>query len=227
LTPAAELLARFNRKSEALEFWEARVKAVPWDYNASVQLAIAKSDSATLRTLAANNQVPYPARVDATKASPGATNLGSGELDLLASSTPLQPSAAGQPYYYHARLKAAQQTNDPAIRIELLRGAIAIDPNPPDPKLELFRMRFQANQFEQAIAVFRERAPDKTVSRDMATAYRKLGDLERARQLLVMLNEKKELAEVDAELQRRAANAQRMPHVHDGLDQTQPVRPRV
>ena len=38
LTPAAELLAKFGRKTEAIEFWEARVKAAPWDTDASVQL---------------------------------------------------------------------------------------------------------------------------------------------------------------------------------------------
>ena len=59
LTLAAELLGRFNRKTEALEFWEARAKAAPWDHDTAIQLAIAKSDAGALRRLAANNQARY------------------------------------------------------------------------------------------------------------------------------------------------------------------------
>jgi hypothetical protein len=227
LTPAAELLAKFNRKTEAAEFWQARVKAAPWDSNAGLRLALSRSDRTTLLSIAANNQAPYASRVEAAKAATGGTNLGSAELELLAASTPLQLTAVEKPYFYHARLQAARQTSDAATRIDLLRGAIAVDPNPPDPKLHLFRTHFQANQFEQAVAIFREGSPDKTVTRELATAWRKLGHLERARPLFASLNDKTEVAAIDAELQRRAENTQRMPRVHDGVDQPQPVRPRI
>jgi len=225
LTLAAELLARFNRKTEALAFWEARAKAAPWDHDTAIQVAIAKSDAAALRTLAADNQARYASRVTAAKAlaPTSGSGLGSGELDILASAT---TASVEKPYYHHARLKAATQTSDPATRIRLFRDAIAIDPAPPEPKLELFREHYQANQFEHAIAVLRESVP-VTVRRDMAIAYRKLGGLERARQFFVLAEDKAQIAAIDAELQRRSENTKRMPHVHDGVNQTQPVRPRV
>jgi hypothetical protein len=240
LVPAAELLARFGRKTEAIEFWDARVKAVPWDLSAATQLAIARNDVATLRMLASGNQTPYPSRVDAAKAIPGATGLGSRELDLLASSVPITTVAAEQPYFYHARLRAAGQKTDAAARIQLLRGAVAIDSMPVEPRVQLFRTLFEANQFEQALAVFRGQIPEQTPAdralllRQIATAHRNLDQLDQARRYLTLLanagtqqDVRSEMAAIETELKRREENRSRMPHIHDGVDQTQRVRPRV
>jgi tetratricopeptide (TPR) repeat protein len=242
LRPAAELLARFKHRTEALPFWVIRTKAVPWDYDSRVQTANAQDDRATLRRLAADNQVHYASRLQAASllAVSNATGLGSGELDLLASSAPVSPAAAEKPYYYAARLKVAERATDPAVRIQLLRGAIAIDPVPLAPRLQLFRTHFQESQFERALAVFRGQLPQEDSSeriailRDIAAAYRKSGNLEQARQFLVRLgnidpkqNVKAELASLDAELRRIQENQRRMPRVHDNLDQTERVRPRV
>jgi cellulose synthase operon protein C len=244
LNSAAELLARFNRINEAVEFWDKRVKAAPWDFDAAVHLANAKNDTATLRTIAIDNQAPYSSRTQAAKAlaKVGATGLGSAELDALASSTVIDPD---KPYFYEARLKAAMQTNDPALRIRLLRGAIAVNPTPPTPRVQLFQAYFQAGQFEQAIAVFREQIPQEeaflrnieeraSLARDLAAAHRKLGNLEQARRYLLMLaridpkqNVKPEIVSLDAELRRIEENQRRMPHVHDNADQTEKVRPRI
>ena len=238
LTPAAELLAKFGRKTEAIEFWEARVKAVPWDTDASVQLAQLKNDSVALRRLASDQQVRYESRAKAAGTT-NATGLGSGELDLLASNTPISAAAAEKPYFYHARVKAAAQTNDSASRIRLLRGAVVIDPVPTAARVDLFRALFQANQFEQAVGIFRNQVPQeemysKSVARDLATAYRKLGQLDSARRFLLMLsnldpttNVKAEIAGIDADLKKLQENQRRMPRVHDNLDQTDRVRPRV
>lgn len=227
LTPAAELLAKFNRHAEAREFWEARVKAVPWDYNAATKSAIAKSDAATLRNIAATNLSPYASRVEAAKASRGGATLGSGELDALASTAPIPVASIEKPYYYDARLRAAEQSTDTATRVRLLRDAIAIDPTKTNDRVSLFRAYYQSNQFEQAVSLFGRAAPDKTITRELATAYRKLGDLERARPLLIQLNDKAEIAAIDAEMERRNENRRRAPQVHDGVDQPLPVRPRI
>lgn len=223
------------------------MKAVPWRLDAVVRLATAKSDMTTLRRVAADNQAPYSSRTQAAKAlaKTNATGLGSAELDALASSATSLVSDVEKPYFYEGRLKAAALTNDLASRIRLLRGAIAISPAQPAPRIQLFRAHFQAGQFEQAIAVFRDQIPQEetflrnveeraSLTRDLATAHRKLGNLDQARRFLVMLatidpkqNVKPEIAALDAELKRIQENQQRMPHLHDNVDQKDPVRPRV
>jgi thioredoxin-like negative regulator of GroEL len=147
---------------------------------------------------------------------------------------------AEKPYYVIARLKAAENAGDTATRARLLKGAVASDPSPIEPRLKLFSAYMQANRFDNALAVFRGQAPQEEVPdraaivRDIAVAHRKSGHLEQARQFYRMLGNldsgqdvKAELASIEAELQRLQQNQRRMPHVHDNLDQTQRVRPRV
>ena len=240
LSPAAALLARFNRTAEAIEFWQQRVKAVPWDFEAALQLARATNANPQLQQIASNAHAPYETRAEAAKAlaSQNATGLGSAELDLLASSTPITVAAAERPYFYHARIKAASQAGDATARIRLLRGAIAVNPAPAAAKVQLFRTHMAANQFEQALAVFREQLPDvedrATLVRDMANAHRKVGNLPQARRYLTQLSNldprqdwKVEIAAVDAELKRLEENQRRMPKIHANIDQENRVRPRV
>jgi Tfp pilus assembly protein PilF len=240
LSPAAALLARFNRNTEAIEFWQQRVKAVPWDFDAALHLARATGAVPLLRQIAANPNGAYEIRVEAANAlaPQNATGLGSAELDALASTIPITVAAAERPYFFHARVKGATQTNDATARIRLLRGAIAINPAATSTKVQLFRTHLTANQFEQALAVFREQTPDvedrATLAREMATAHRKAGNLAQAKRYLTLLanidpkqDMKAEIAAVDAELRRIEANERRMPKIHGGIDQEQIVRPRV
>jgi cytochrome c-type biogenesis protein CcmH/NrfG len=124
--------------------------------------------------------------------------------------------------------------------MRLLETAVAVDPAPIEPRLLLFRTYMQANRFENALAVFRGQAPQEeaperaAIVRDMAAAYRKSGQLEQARQFYRMLGNldprqdvRADLASIESELQRIQQNQRRMPQVHDNLDQTQRVRPRV
>ena len=107
-----------------------------------------------------------------------------------------------------------------------------MNPAPTAPRLQLFQTLFQAGQFDQAVSVFRD--PPASLARDLATAFRKLGNLDQAKRYLLMLaridtkqNVKSEIASLDAELQRIQENQRRMPHVHDNVDQTDRVRPRI
>jgi tetratricopeptide (TPR) repeat protein len=240
LVPAAELLAKFNRSAEAVEFYQQRVKAVPWDLAAGVNLARVNKDYATLRRIATNASASYETRAEAAEAlaSQNATGLGSAELDALASASPISLAAAERPYFYRARVKAAAQTKDAATRIRLLRGAIAVLPSPTGPRVQLFRAHIDANQVEQALAVFNDQLPDvaerSALAREVATAHRKGGNLAQAKRFLSMsasLDPKQdvqaELAAVDAELKRIEENERRMPRIHANLDQQEKVRPRI
>jgi hypothetical protein len=68
LTPAAALLERFNRNTEAAEFLQQRVKAVPWDLEAALHLARATNAYPVLREIAASPNARYEVRVQAANA---------------------------------------------------------------------------------------------------------------------------------------------------------------
>ena len=80
LQPAAALLTRFNRHSDAVAFLTERVRAVPWDAAARVALgranraagsAAAESRQA-LAGVAGSTETSYDVRADAAKALSGA-----------------------------------------------------------------------------------------------------------------------------------------------------------
>jgi len=154
LTDAAGLLARTGHTAEALPFLTDRVRAVPWDFEAKVQLGKLK-DPAMLRTVAESNDARYETRVEAarflgeSKASPLATNCA--ELNLLSGPSPIPPSSAEKPYFYHARLAAALSA-DSAAKMRLLQSAAAIAPENDWPKLELFNEAYRAKRYQTAVA---------------------------------------------------------------------------
>ncbi|HKS96279.1 MAG TPA: hypothetical protein VJV74_09110, partial [Terriglobia bacterium] len=79
LTAAAELLSKYGHAPEALEFLSARVKAVPWDDQARVELAKTEmaahhgSPSESLSSVAASSLAPYSTRAGAAEALAGST----------------------------------------------------------------------------------------------------------------------------------------------------------
>jgi len=143
LMPAAALLEKTGHAAEAREFLTARAKAVPWDMEARARLG----DLAAARS----PEAPYEVRVVAARLA-GGTNLGSAELDLLAARAPIPPQAAEQPLFYHARLRAAGETRDSGLRMALLRGAIGIQPEPKQPRLDLFRAALASRSWHVAMA---------------------------------------------------------------------------
>lgn len=164
LADAAELLNKTGHAAEALEFFSDRVRAVPWDMAARAQLgrlrvAMGKDREAgiqMLRAAAESSEAPYDVRASAarflgeTKAAVLAT--ASTELNLLSSPAPIPVSGAEKPYFYRARIAAATQSSDPAVKIRLLEGAAAIEPNADDAKLALFDAAYRAKRYQAAIA---------------------------------------------------------------------------
>jgi Tfp pilus assembly protein PilF len=155
LESAASLLDKFGREKEALEFRNTRAQAVPWDKASLVLLQAGKGDAPALRTLAASPDTPYANRIEAAaalaKVSTDKPALGSGELDLMASGTPIDAAASERPYYWNARMKAATQATNNDVKIRLLRGALEIDPQSNVPRLPLFQAAMALNRNMTAI----------------------------------------------------------------------------
>src|SRR5260370_33424893 len=74
------------------------------------------------------------------------------ELNLLSGTAPIPPASAEKPYFYRAKVAAASQSNDLAVRIRLLQGAASIEPNVEDIKLQLFDADYRAKRYRTAIA---------------------------------------------------------------------------
>ncbi len=142
LEPAAALLNKYGRKTEARQFLSERVKAVPWDFGARVELG-----DALVATAA---EAPYALRAQAAMLKPS-TKAGSAELDLLASGS-IAPAAAEQPFFYYARLRAAETATDAAVRIRLLAGALAIEPGANDARLAVFRAALAGGSYQVALS---------------------------------------------------------------------------
>ncbi len=142
LVPAADLLDRTGHKAEARPFLEQRVRAVPWDMAARVKLGDA--------SVAKSPEAPYELRARAALLAP-AKELGSAELDLLAAGK-IDPASAEKPYFYFARVRAAESA-PAADRVRLLSAALAIDPASSGARLGLFRAALDASKDEFALAV--------------------------------------------------------------------------
>jgi len=166
LADAGELLSRTGHPEEALPFLTDRVRAVPWDFAAKAQLGkllISSSKdqgpkgqgSAMLHAVAESNDAKYETRAAAarflgeSKATPLTTNCA--ELNLLSGPRPIPAAGAEKPYFYYARLAAAAQSSDSAVKIRLLQGAASIDPESDPAKLALFDEAYRAKRYPAAI----------------------------------------------------------------------------
>jgi tetratricopeptide (TPR) repeat protein len=150
LDPAAALLERTGHNAEAIEFLEQLVKASPWEPGYRLRLARAKiaagqdlvSLQNALTAVASGPDVSYGVRTQAALALAGMggpVELGSAELHLLAGgTTQISDSAADQPFFYDARLKAAQRSADAQIKVQLLGSALADAPARDDARIRLF-----------------------------------------------------------------------------------------
>jgi tetratricopeptide (TPR) repeat protein len=165
LADAAELLSKTGHPGEALPFLTDRVRAVPWDFTAKAQLGKLLVSTGKdrdqgirmLRATAESNDAPYETRVAAarflgeSKAVPALTTA-SVELNLLSDPSQIPATSAEKPYFYYARLAAAVQSSDAAVKIRLLEGAVSIDPNADEPKLSLFDLAYGAKRYQTAIS---------------------------------------------------------------------------
>ena len=208
LMDAANLLLKTGHPKEAQPFLEQRVKAVPWDAGARVQLAKVTGSGDVLKALAASNAVPYETRVAAVPPAPGE-----------------------KPYAYFARMEAAAQAKDPVARMRFLQGAISIDPAPERAKLDLIRAAIEAKRWRTAVSVadlLPGESPERTaLARGLAQAYEAVDQLPKAQEMFRKAGSEAEAERVEAILDLRAKNDARRPVVTKELEQDHPVRPKL
>jgi len=168
LDSAAGLLEKTGHYKEAVEFLEPLSKSVPWEPSFQLRLAKAKiaatqdtsSGQERLVKIAAAPQVPYGLRVEAAVALAGAkdeSDLGSGELNLLAGAPRgITVDAADQPFFYDARLRAAQTIADPRTKLQLLGNALAQNAARDDARVLLFHAAVAMNRNEYALAAIEQ-----------------------------------------------------------------------
>ena len=100
-------------------------------------------------------EVPYRTRIDAANVAArlklSSANPGSGELQALAGGT-ITAQQAQQPYFYAARVRAAESAPNAVVRLKLLREAIAINPSDSLIRLPLFRAAIADGQYRFAIS---------------------------------------------------------------------------
>jgi len=189
---AAALLEKTGHEAEAAEFLTALTRAEPWNADAQRRLATVQTSPAALSSVAKSSGAPYTVRTDAALAlrklkGPALTDT-DGELMLLSSQTPLAETDVAKPYYAAARLQAAAESANAAVRERLLLAAIAIDPKPAAPKLDLFRAALESRHDARAIAVAGQLLPRYPQEQDtfepwMAESF--LGDLTEADRVAV------------------------------------------
>ncbi len=234
LPPAAELLGRYGKTAEAAEFLRRRIKAVPWDSDAKVQLARALSAGSAergrlLAAASADTQAPYKLRAEAGRlAAPQSTNS----------------AAATKPYQVEARIDAAAQASDPEVKLRLWREALAIAPTDERVRLGALRAALVLRRDSLALALARNRSGTQladeeraAIDESLAAAAERLDDLEAAQGHLraaIRLAPpdkrdalRQKLDALTAEQKRRNENTARQPSIRNLVAQDHVVRPRI
>ncbi|MBZ5569275.1 MAG: hypothetical protein LAN64_15665 [Acidobacteriia bacterium] len=162
LDAAASLLVRSGHPAEATEFFDALVKAEPWNAVARVNLAHAQMKAgkdaagarAALMAIARNPELAYETRLRAAAAAaPGAEIVwGSNELRIIGTNATAIPAAFNPAFFHQARLKVAQQAGSNKIRMQLLRAALEDYPSRDAARVPFFRAALEAKQNQLAIA---------------------------------------------------------------------------
>jgi tetratricopeptide (TPR) repeat protein len=164
LDPAAALLEKTGHNAEAIEFLDQLVKSAPWDSSYRLRLAKAKLtagvDAAaaqdSLVTIASAPNASYSLRLSAAVALAGRphSDLGSGELNLLAGNASESiPTAADKFYFYTARIKAAQNAVDAKMKFQLLSHCVIDYPRRDEARVPLFQAAVAANSDEYALGI--------------------------------------------------------------------------
>ncbi len=164
LDPAAALLEKTGHNAEAVEFLDQLVKSAPWDSSYRLRLAAAKlasdKDAASAQdafaVIAAAPNTPYDLRLKAAAALAGRTHsdLGSGELNLLAGNpAAITAAAADKFYFYAARMKAAENAAGSQMKTQILSHCIIDFPRRDEARVPLFQAAAAANANEYALGV--------------------------------------------------------------------------
>ncbi|MFN7648620.1 MAG: hypothetical protein ACK5UT_14015 [Acidobacteriota bacterium] len=214
---AASLLLELGRPAEALRYAVPLAAAQPWSAEARLLLGRAKGDEAALVAVAIDRHAPYALRLRAAAALNRPVTTGARELDLLAARQ-TSPAEAEQPYAVTARLRAAEKAADAAVKVRLLRGALAIDPAQ---RLPLFA----ALQGAPLLALAEDGdVPPETRER-VGDAYLAAGQAERA--IFYFDGNPAKERRAKEEVARRTKNESRRPVVGQGLEQPHVVRVRL
>jgi len=163
LASAAALLEKTGHPMEASQFLQQLVNAEPWNFVARLRLekdrlASGKATLAARQALAAiasTRDVSYQTRAAAAEGLPGAgtaTDLGSRELNLLASGRAISAADADQPFFVSGREKAAHSRENEARRLNLLSAALRDDSNGDAARIPLFFAAVDAHQYSLAVA---------------------------------------------------------------------------
>lgn len=163
LDPAAALLERTGHYAEATEFLEQLVKSTPW--NASYQLRLARAQIAagkdvasainSLAAIASATSNSYDLRTQAALALAGQshTDFGSAELNLLARNAAISATQADKPYFYQARIKAAQAEADQQMKRQILSHALSDFPSREEARIALFKSAESVHFNEFALGI--------------------------------------------------------------------------
>ena len=228
--PAATLLSEHGKTAEAIPFLRDRLRAVPWDSDAPLQLARLLSGEerqSMLSQVVQNADAPYAVRASAARMMGNASADGSTELGLLQRGQ-INPAEARKPFYVEA-LKVAG----------LYREALAIRPSDEGIRLQALRATLAASQDSLALALLPglnqlgSSEPERaTVARDISLAYERSGDLAGAirytqRAIVSGLDLSGRKTQLETEQRRQMENARRAPTIRDTLEQDHVVKPRV
>jgi len=169
LDPAAALLEKTGHNAEAVEFLDQLVKSAPWEPSYRLRLAKAKlaaKDAAgaqastqaqdSLAAIASGPSTPYDLRLRAAVALAGRphSDLGSGELNLLAGpAAAITTAAADKFYFYDARIRAAQSIGDVKTQTQLLSHCVIDFPRRDEARIPLFQAAAAAQSNEYALGV--------------------------------------------------------------------------
>jgi hypothetical protein len=164
LDPAAALLEKAGHNTEAIEFLDQLVRSSPWEASYRLRLAEAKlaaeKDAASghdaLVSIAAEPTTSYNLRLKAAAAIAGRmhSDLGSGELNLVANNpAAITATAADKFYFYEARILAAQNVADPQARKQLLSHCIVDFPRREEARVPLFKAAIADKSDEYGLGV--------------------------------------------------------------------------
>jgi hypothetical protein len=168
LLPAAELLGKSGKTAEGADFIRKRVRAVPWDAEAKVQLARTMPAGVPgreplLAFAVTDNQAPNRLRAEAARMSAPRSLAGTAgtELALLASHA-IAPEAAAKPYQVEARMEAAREAADPEVKLRLWRETLAIAPADERVRLGALRAALALRRDSLALALEQGRPQAQT-----------------------------------------------------------------
>ena len=245
LVPSAELLSKYGRTSDAADFLRRRIRGVPWDSEAKLDLArtLAGSSAERSRLLASvllDSQAPYKIRAAAARLSaPQAPTGVLGELALL-SSPKISPESAEKPYQVEARIDATRAAGDPVAKLRLWREALANAPSDPRVILGTLQASIAARRDNLSLALAKsagEVAHRPDIAEALSQAAERLNDLPMAVDYLRMAIRLQprvqrnalttKLNALQAEQDRRNKNIARQPAINNVIEQKEIVRARI